>query len=118
MLIDLTCSFTISAKKSTKNRLRQNTVRVSLSKTQKMDQPIESDIISEMTEEEIETTINQHPMSRFIRFDMQYLFPLFTRRFSRRELSECRLQMSTLANQWYQVVRSSPTLSEEENNNS
>jgi len=86
-----------------RNRLRKNAV--SLSKTQKMDQPVESDILSEMTEEELESSLNQQPMSRFIRFDLKYLFPLFTHQFSRRELRECRNQMSSLANQWYQAVR-------------
>lgn len=74
-----------------------------------MEQPLESDAISEMTEEEQdETFIVQHaPLSRFIRFDLQYLFPLFTHRFSRTELRDYHLQMSNLANQWLQSVRSS-----------
>ena len=50
----------------------------------------------------------QESLSGFIRFDLQYLFPLFTHRFSRSELRDCRLQMSNLANQWHQAVRSSP----------
>nr|CAG4638354.1 EOG090X03SL [Cyclestheria hislopi] len=106
----------LKTKKPSRNRIRKKT-GVSLSKTQKMDQPIESDIISEMTEEELETTITNHQLSGFIRFDLQYLFPLFTHRFSRQELRDCRLQMSHLANQWYQAVRSSPVHSEEEVNN-
>nr|CAG4648568.1 EOG090X03SL [Polyphemus pediculus] len=107
----------VKTTKSSRNRIRGG-ASVSLSKTQKMDQPVESDIISEMTEEELESTITQQPMSRFIRFDLQYLFPLFTHRFTRHELRDCRMQMSNLANQWYQAVRSSPNQSEEDNNNS
>lgn len=75
-----------------------------------MDQPLESDILSEMTEEEMEGSLiqQQQAISGFIRFDLQYLFPLFTHRFSRSEVRECRVQMSNLANQWQQAVRSSP----------
>lgn len=50
----------------------------------------------------------QQALSGFIRFDLQYLFPIFTHRFSRNEVRECRLQMSNLASQWQQAVRSSP----------
>lgn len=75
-----------------------------------MDQPLESDIVSEITEEEIERTLvqQQQALSGFIRFDLQYLFPLFTHRFSRHEVRECRVQMSNLASQWQQTVRFSP----------
>jgi len=79
-----------------------------------MDQPVESDILSEMTEEELESSLNQQPMSRFIRFDLKYLFPLFTHQFSRRELRDCRNQMTSLANQWYQAVRLPSSQSDED----
>lgn len=83
---------------------------MSLSKTLKLDQPLESDILSEMTEDEIEGSLiqQQEALSGFIRFDLQYLFPLFTHKFSRNEVRECRVQMSNLASQWQQAVRSSP----------
>lgn len=63
-----------------------------------------------MTEEEIEGSLihQQEALSGFIRFDLQYLFPLFTHKFSRSEVRECRVQMSNLASQWQQAVRSSP----------
>ena len=50
-----------------------------------------------MTEEEMDVTLiqQQQALSGFIRFDLQYLF---------------RLQMSNLANQWQQAVRSSPVV--------
>lgn len=70
---------------------------------------MESDAISEMTEEEQDDTlvVQNARLSRFIRFDFEYLFPLFTHRFSRNELRDYHLQMSSLANQWLQSVRSS-----------
>jgi hypothetical protein len=65
-----------------------------------------------MTEEEMDVTLiqQQQALSGFIRFDLQYLFPIFTHRFSRNEVRECRMQMSNLASQWQQAVRSSPVV--------
>lgn len=103
-----------AGKSPSRNRLRKTAstaAGVSLSKTLKMDQPLESDVLSEMTEEEADGTIihqQQEALSGFIRFDLQYLFPLFTHRFSRNEMRECRVQMVNMANQWQQAVRSSP----------
>lgn len=123
--------FPSTAKKPVRNRLRRNAAGVSLSKTLKLDQPLESDVVSDQTEDELgldgsllqESQHNATPeaISGFIRFDQQYLFPLFTHRFSRAELRENRLQLANLANQWHQAVRSSPgmpaTDNDEENNN-
>ncbi len=105
--------YSSTAKTPVRNRSRKSGAPgagVSLSKTLKMDQPLESDILSEMTEEEMDATLiqQQQALSGFIRFDLQYLFPLFTHRFSRNEVRECRVQMSNLASQWQQAVRSSP----------
>lgn len=124
----------LKARKPARNRLRRRSgaAGVSLSKTLKLDQPLESDVVSDLTEAEdhqgLEGSLLQpptaQPLSGFIRFDMQYLFPLFTHQFSRAELRENRLQMSNLASQWYQAVRSSPgdhhsavEANDEENNN-
>nr|CAG4650860.1 EOG090X03SL [Simocephalus serrulatus] len=103
----------LQSKNPGRNRLRKSCATgagVSLSKTLKLDQPLESDILSEMTEDEIEGSLiqQQEALSGFIRFDLQYLFPLFTHKFSRNEVRECRVQMSNLASQWQQAVRSSP----------
>nr|CAG4646149.1 EOG090X03SL [Macrothrix elegans] len=101
----------LQAKNPGRNRVKKAgpSSGVSLSKTLKLDHPLESDVVSEMTEEELDGTFVQpQAISGFVRFDMQYLFPLFTHRFTRSELKECRQQMSNLANQWHQTVRSSP----------
>nr|CAG4651711.1 EOG090X03SL [Triops cancriformis] len=84
------------------------------------DKPVESEPLSEMTEEEIDVSIANHRLKGFTKFDMRYLVPFFTHRFSQQELKDCRMQMSHLANQWYEAVRanpSSPELSSEEANN-
>ncbi|EFX62546.1 hypothetical protein DAPPUDRAFT_332997 [Daphnia pulex] len=59
----------------------------------KLDQPLESDVPTEMTEEDLDVTLiqQQQALSSFIRFDLQYLFPIFTHRFSRNEVRECRM---------------------------
>jgi hypothetical protein len=46
-----------------------------------------------MTEEEMDVTLiqQQQALSSFIRFDLQYLLPIFTHRFSRDEVRECRM---------------------------
>nr|CAG4634702.1 EOG090X03SL [Alona affinis] len=114
----------LKAKKPVRNRIRRSgggngagagstSGGVSLSKTLKLDQPLESDVLSDVTEEELEGSLMIPPqhgeaLSGFIRFDLQYLFPIFTHRFSRAELRDARVQMSNLANQWHQAVRSSP----------
>ncbi|KAK4025686.1 hypothetical protein OUZ56_014737 [Daphnia magna] len=102
----------LKSKSPIRNRLRKSgaPVNATLSKTLKLDQPLESDVLSEMTEEEMDVTLiqQQQALSGFIRFDLQYLFPIFTHRFSRNEVRECRQQMSNLASQWQQAVRSSP----------
>nr|CAG4640748.1 EOG090X03SL [Eulimnadia texana] len=105
----------MKVEKPSTNRRRKKK-GVSLSKTQKMDQPVDSEaiLLSEMTEEEFETTLTNQQVGGFSKFDLQYLFPLFTHRFTREELKDCRLQMSHLANQWYQAVRGSPNRSDEE----
>jgi len=101
------------------NRIRKKRDGVSLSKTEKMDRPVESDaILSELTEEETwDGTLSpaSFPVNAFIRFDIRYLFPFFTHRFSRQEMRDCRSQMSHLANQWYIAARSSPFQSDEDN---
>ncbi|XP_046641865.1 sodium/hydrogen exchanger 8-like [Daphnia pulicaria] len=104
----------LKSKSPTRNRVRKSgaPVNATLSKTLKLDQPLESDVLSEMTEEEMDVTLiqQQQALSGFIRFDLQYLFPIFTHRFSRNEVRECRMQMSNLASQWQQAVRSSPVV--------
>lgn len=77
-------------------------------------QAIDSEHLSEFTEEEIEVSFTQSRMRGFARWDYKFFIPLFTRRFTQQELKDCKSQMTDLTNQWYQAIRISPIESDEE----
>lgn len=90
---------------------------ITLSKTQEMGQAIETEHLSELTEEELEVSYrNESNLKGFVRFDARYLMPLFTRFFTDQEVKDCKSQMTDLTNRWYQTVRR-PSESEEERDN-
>jgi len=66
-----------------------------------------------MMEDEIESNFFQKNLSGFVKLDVKYLIPFFTRRFTEQEVKDCRSQMSDLTNRWYQAVRK-PSCSEED----
>lgn len=91
--------------------------RVTLSKTEEMGTAIESDHISELTEEECcdEKYLREDLNLRgFAYFDAKYLIPFFTRRITKRELIQNRSEMQRLTNKWYEEVRQHPYHSEDE----
>lgn len=77
-------------------------------------QAIDSEHLSEFTEEEIEVSFTQSRIRGFARWDYKFFIPFFTRRFTQQELKDCKSQMTDLTNQWYQAIRISPIESEEE----
>ncbi|KAG7257239.1 hypothetical protein CRUP_029383, partial [Coryphaenoides rupestris] len=88
---------------------------VILSKTEKMGNALESEHISELTEEEYETQIHQrHDLKGFMWLDAKYLNPFFTRRLTQEDLLHGRNQMKTLTNKWYEEVRQGPSGSEDD----
>ncbi|XP_041987876.1 sodium/hydrogen exchanger 8 [Aricia agestis] len=93
-------------KKTKRSRSQRKQKEVSLSKTKEWGQTIDSEHLSEITEEELE--VNYSHASRlkgFVRLDLKYLTPFFTRRFTHQELKDCKSQMTDLTNQWYQAIR-------------
>uniref|UniRef100_A0A8D8FWG8 Sodium/hydrogen exchanger n=1 Tax=Culex pipiens TaxID=7175 RepID=A0A8D8FWG8_CULPI len=87
---------------------------LSLSKTREWGQAIDSEHLSELTEEE-EVSFTQSKLNGFARLDRKYFTPFFTRRFTHQELHDCKSQMADLTNKWYQAIRISPDdLDEEE----
>ena len=79
---------------------------LSLSKTKEMGQAIEAEHLSELTEEEYEVNfLNKSNVTGFVKFDVKYLMPFFTRRFTEQEVKDCKSQMTDLTNRWYQAVR-------------
>ncbi|KAI7789794.1 sodium hydrogen exchanger 8 [Triplophysa rosa] len=94
---------------------RKNKKDVNLSKTEKMGNTIESEHLSEITEEEYEAHIFQRQdLKGFLWLDAKYLNPFFTRRLTQEDLLHGRIQMKTLTNKWYEEVRQGPSGSEDE----
>uniref|UniRef100_A0A2M4A788 Sodium/hydrogen exchanger n=1 Tax=Anopheles triannulatus TaxID=58253 RepID=A0A2M4A788_9DIPT len=86
---------------------------LSLSKTREWGQAIDSEHLSELTEEE-EVSFTQARIGGFARWDRKFFTPFFTRRFTHQELHDCKSQMADLTNKWYQAIRISPDEPEEE----
>lgn len=86
---------------------------VSLSKTKEMGETVDTDHLSELTEEEYEIHYIKPHQKGFLKFDAKYLVPFFTRRFTKQEVREGQTQMNYLTNQWFKDVKRAPqTLSE------
>ncbi|XP_006881688.1 PREDICTED: sodium/hydrogen exchanger 8 isoform X1 [Elephantulus edwardii] len=94
---------------------RRSKKDVNLSKTEKMGNTIESEHLSELTEEEYEAHyIRRQDLKGFMWLDVKYLNPFFTRRLTQEDLHHGRIQMKTLTNKWYEEVRQGPSGSEED----
>ncbi|XP_071755086.1 sodium/hydrogen exchanger 8 [Centroberyx gerrardi] len=94
---------------------RKNKKDINLSKTEKMGNAIESEHLSELTEEEYEAQIYQRQdLKGFMWLDAKYLNPFFTRRLTQEDLLHGRIQMKTLTNKWYEEVRQGPSGSEDD----
>ncbi|XP_055709473.1 sodium/hydrogen exchanger 8 isoform X2 [Phlebotomus papatasi] len=96
-----------------RNSRRRRDVPISLSKTREWGQAIDSEHLSELTEEE-EVAFSKTRLGGFARMDRKYLTPFFTRRFTTQELHDCKSQMADLTNKWYQAIRVSPEHTDEE----
>ncbi|XP_072259351.1 sodium/hydrogen exchanger 8 isoform X2 [Pyxicephalus adspersus] len=94
---------------------RKSKKDVNLSKTEKMGNTVESEHLSELTEEEYEAHyIKQHNLKGFMWLDVKYLNPFFTRRLTQEDLHHGRIQMKSLTNKWYEEVRQGPSGSEDD----
>ncbi|OWF54577.1 sodium/hydrogen exchanger 8-like [Mizuhopecten yessoensis] len=97
----------------TKKKKSKTAVEVSLSKTREMGDAVDSELLSELTEEEYEVSFTSKPQLKgFLRFDAKYLMPFFTRRFTQQEVREGRTQMDYLTNQWSKDLRAAPSESD------
>uniref|UniRef100_A0A7N4V4A3 Sodium/hydrogen exchanger n=1 Tax=Sarcophilus harrisii TaxID=9305 RepID=A0A7N4V4A3_SARHA len=94
---------------------KRNKKDINLSKTEKMGNTIESEHLSELTEEEYEAHyIKRQDLKGFMWFDAKYLNPFLTRRLTQEDLHHGRIQMKTLTNKWYEEVRQGPSGSEDD----
>jgi len=78
---------------------------VTLSKTKEMGDTVDSEYLSELTEEEYEVNFVKPHLKGFVKLDIKYLIPFFTRRFTKQEVKDGRNQMNNLTNAWYQELR-------------
>ncbi|KAG4073527.1 hypothetical protein HA402_000751 [Bradysia odoriphaga] len=97
--------------KKVRGRRRENSV--SLSKTREWGHAIDSEHLSELTEED-EVSFAHSKLGGFARLDRKYFTPFFTRRFTTQELHDCKSQMTDLTNKWYQAIRISPEEEDDE----
>ncbi|KAG5886568.1 hypothetical protein JTB14_011280 [Gonioctena quinquepunctata] len=104
----------MQATKNPSRRLKRRKKEVTLSKTREWGQAIDSEHLSETTEGEMEVSFVSDRIKGFAKYDLKYLIPFFTRRFTQQELKDCKSQMTDLTNQWYQAIRISPDQSDEE----
>ncbi|XP_059474261.1 sodium/hydrogen exchanger 8 [Neocloeon triangulifer] len=96
----------LQAKRSGRRRRRRSRSKdVIISKTREMGQALDSEHISELTEEEVGFLGRSRG---FAWWDLKYFIPFFTRRFTQQELKDCRSQMTDLTNRWYEAIRVSP----------
>ncbi|KYN02550.1 Sodium/hydrogen exchanger 8 [Cyphomyrmex costatus] len=101
-------------KQKSNSRRKKKDKEVTLSKTREWGQTIDSEHLSELTEEEMEVSFMQSRIRGFARWDLKFFIPFFTRRFTQQELKDCKSQMTDLTNQWYQAIRISPIESDDE----
>ncbi|KAG8447068.1 hypothetical protein GDO86_014498 [Hymenochirus boettgeri] len=94
---------------------RRSRKDINLSKTEKMGNVLESEHLSELTEEEYEAQyIRHHDLKGFMWLDAKYLNPFFTRRLTQEDFHRGRIQMKSLTNKWYEEVRQGPSGSEDD----
>ncbi|XP_046396510.1 sodium/hydrogen exchanger 8 [Ischnura elegans] len=107
--------FLEAGKRESSRRRRHQDREISLSKTRKMGRAIDSEHLSELTEEELEVSFSRSGgLSGFAKWDLKYFMPFFTRRFTQQELRDCHSQMRDLTDRWYQAVRASPLDSDDD----
>lgn len=94
------------------SRRRRKEKGISLSKTREWGSAIDSEHLSELTEDE-DVAFSKAKWN-FGRIDRVYFIPFFTRRFTTQELHDCKSQMTDLTNKWYQAIRVSPQHSDSE----
>jgi len=97
--------------RTSSRRRREKTI--TLSKTREWGTAIDSEHLSELTEEE-EVNFSNSKLGGFARLDRKFFIPFFTRRFTHKELHDCKSQMADLTNNWYQSIRVNDNSDEDE----
>ncbi|KAL8603158.1 hypothetical protein ACOMHN_059330 [Nucella lapillus] len=103
---------------SDKRKKKKHKKEVSMSKTKELGETVDSEHLSELTEEEYEVNFVKPNLKGFLKLDAKYLVPFFTRRFTQQEVREGRSKVDSLTMKWYKEVRAAPSESEDEEDSS
>jgi len=103
----------LESKSSGRNRRRRKK-DITLSKTSEFGSAIDSEHLSELTEEELEQSFaeGRTHLQGFMYWDYKYLRPFFIRKFSQQELKDGKSHVTKLTDKWFQDIQSSPLVSD------
>jgi len=89
---------------------------ITLSKTRELGSTVESEQLSELTEEEMEQSFAEGwaNLEGFLYWDYKIFRPFFVRRFNQQELKDGKSYVNKLTDKWYKEIRSSPLQSDME----
>lgn len=87
---------------------------ITLSKTRELGSAVDSEHLSELTEEELEQSFaeGRTHLKGFMYWDYRILRPFFIRKFSQQELKDGKMHVTELTDKWYQDIQASPLLSD------
>jgi len=98
---------------SGRNRRRRKK-EVTLSKTKELGSAIDTDHLSELTEEELEQSFaeGRAHLKGFMYWDYKLFRPLLVRKFTQQELKDGKMHVTELTDKWYKDIQASPLLSD------
>jgi len=103
----------LESKSSGRNRRRRKK-DITLSKTSEFGSAIDSEHLSELTEEELEQSFaeGRTHLQGFMYWDYKFLRPFFVRKFSQQELKDGKSHVTKLTDKWFKDIQSSPLVSD------
>merc|ERR1719450_1325827 len=103
----------LESKSSGRNRRRRRK-DITLSKTSEFGSAIDSEHLSELTEEELEQSFaeGRTHLKGFMYWDYKFLRPFFIRKFSQQELKDGKSHVTKLTDKWSRDIQSSPLVSD------
>jgi len=89
---------------------RRRKTDITLSKTRELGTTVDSEQLSELTEEEMEQSFAEGwaNLEGFLYWDYRIFRPFFIRRFNQQELRDGKSYVTKLTDKWYKEIRSSP----------
>jgi len=87
---------------------------ITMSKTSEFGAAIDSEHLSELTEEELETSFAEGKahLKGFMYWDYKFFKPFFIRKFSQQELKDGKSHVTKLTDKWFQDIQASPLISD------